>query len=59
MSIDAHLRTLKAKHDTLSREVEEAGRSPGMDQLAVRALKKRKLAVKEEIARLTTAPAPA
>ena len=57
MSLDAHLQQLKKKHETLAREVDEAGRSPGFDQLALSALKKRKLALKQEIERAEHAPA--
>ncbi|MEJ6395697.1 YdcH family protein [Gymnodinialimonas sp. 2305UL16-5] len=53
MSLGAHLQELKKKHATLSAKVEEAQRSPGTDDLAVRELKKEKLRLKEEISRIS------
>jgi len=52
MSLGAHLQELKKKHANLSERVEEEQRSPGVDDLALRELKKEKLRLKEEIARL-------
>ena len=52
MSLGAHLQELKKKHAHLSQRVEEAQRSPGIDDLDSRDLKKEKLRLKEEIARL-------
>ncbi len=52
MSVVAHLQELKKKHETLSQKVEETQRSPSTDPLAVQELKKQKLRLKEEIARL-------
>mgnify|MGYP006278959253 CR=1 FL=1 len=53
MSLTSHLQELKRKHETLSQAVERAQRAPGVDDLHVADLKKRKLRVKEEIARLS------
>ncbi|MBO6602738.1 MULTISPECIES: YdcH family protein [Paracoccaceae] len=52
MSLGAHLQELRKKHEHLSERVEQAQRSPGMDELAIRDLKKQKLRLKEEISRL-------
>jgi len=52
MSLGAHLVELKKKHASLSDRVEEAQRSPGVDDLSIRELKKQKLRLKEEIERL-------
>ncbi len=52
MSLGAHLQELRKKHAHLSAKVEEAQRSPATDDLMVRDLKKEKLRLKEEIARL-------
>ena len=52
MSLSAHLSELKKKHATLSEQVEQAQRSPSIDDLAIRDLKKEKLRLKEEITRL-------
>ncbi|MEM7724178.1 MAG: DUF465 domain-containing protein [Pseudomonadota bacterium] len=54
MSLSAHLQELKRKHAHLSDRVEEAQRSPAVDDLALRELKKEKLRLKEEISRLDT-----
>ncbi|MBM2577237.1 DUF465 domain-containing protein [Jannaschia sp. Os4] len=53
MSLGSHLQELKKKHATLSARVEAEMASPGSDSLEVAALKKRKLALKQEIARLS------
>ncbi|NPU06571.1 YdcH family protein [Roseobacter sp. HKCCD6490] len=52
MSLGAHLQELRKKHENLSERVEEAQRSPGVDELTIRDLKKQKLRLKEEISRL-------
>lgn len=53
MSLSSHLAELKKKHEHLSIEVEEAQRHPGADTLELANLKKQKLKIKEEIARLS------
>ena len=53
MSLSSHLQELKKKHRVLSDAVEEAQRSPGVDDLRVSQLKKQKLKLKEEITRLS------
>ena len=53
MSLTSHLQELKRKHQTLSEEVEQAQRAPGVDDLAISSLKKQKLRLKEEIERLS------
>jgi hypothetical protein len=53
MSLSSHLQELRKKHQDLSQRVEEAQRSPASDELQLTALKKEKLKLKEEIARLT------
>ena len=53
MSLSAHLEELKKKHQALSEQVEEAQRSPGVSDLEIAELKKQKLRLKEEIARLS------
>lgn len=54
MALNAHLETLKRKHQEMSEAVESAQRSPGVDDLQVAAMKKEKLRLKEEITRLTS-----
>ncbi|MCR9272973.1 MULTISPECIES: YdcH family protein [unclassified Mameliella] len=53
MSLSSHLQELKRKHYALSEAVEEAQRAPGTDDLRIADLKKQKLRIKEEIARLS------
>ena len=53
MSLTSHLAELKKKHDSLSMAVEDAQRSPGVDDLEISRLKKQKLHIKEEITRLS------
>lgn len=55
MTVASHIAELKRKHETLSHEVEEAQRAPGSDDLHIAELKKQKLKIKEEIARLQSA----
>lgn len=54
MTLNAHLETLKRKHRAMSEAVENAQRSPGIDDLEVATMKKEKLRLKEEIARLSS-----
>ncbi|MCB2095359.1 MAG: YdcH family protein [Rhodobacteraceae bacterium] len=53
MSMGSHLQELRKKHQHLSEAVEEAQRSPGTDDLVIARMKKQKLRIKEEIARLS------
>lgn len=55
MTVASHIAELKKKHEHLSVMVEEAQRAPGTDDLQIAELKKQKLKIKEEIARLTQA----
>jgi hypothetical protein len=54
MALNAHLETLKRKHQEMSEAVETAQRAPGVDDLEVASMKKEKLRLKEEIARLSS-----
>ncbi|WP_103257341.1 YdcH family protein [Tabrizicola aquatica] len=53
MTIASHLVELRKKHEVLSEQVERAQRSPSTDALKIAELKKQKLRLKEEIARLS------
>ncbi|MGR3484199.1 MAG: YdcH family protein [Paracoccaceae bacterium] len=55
MTMTARLQELRRRHRTLSDEVERAQSHPSTDPTAITEMKKRKLALKEEIARLQTA----
>ncbi len=52
MNLSSHIAHLRQKHETLERKIEEATRSPAADDLELTALKRQKLQIKEEIARL-------
>jgi len=54
MTLSSHLQELRRKHDLLSTQVEQAQRKPGVDNLAITAMKKEKLKLKEEIERLAS-----
>jgi hypothetical protein len=53
MTIASHLVELRKKHEALSEMVEQEQRNPGSDALKIAELKKQKLRLKEEIARLS------
>ena len=57
MSLTSHLSELRRKHETLSEQVRAEARHPGTDSLILTRLKKEKLALKEEIEKLSTVPA--
>ncbi|WP_299814545.1 DUF465 domain-containing protein [uncultured Jannaschia sp.] len=52
MSLTSHLSALQKKHEILSQQVEAEARSPAVDSVALTEMKKRKLAIKQEIAKL-------
>jgi hypothetical protein len=52
MSIEAHLAELERRHRALEAELNEARAHPSIDDLEIVELKRRKLLVKDEIARL-------
>jgi hypothetical protein len=52
MSIQSHLAELEKKHQALEQEISEAQMHPSSDNLLIAELKRRKLQVKDEIARL-------
>ncbi len=55
MKTSPDLAELKKRHEELSSEIEALERRPGYEHLEVVALKKQKLRIKEEIARLSNA----
>jgi hypothetical protein len=55
MSIQAHLAELEKRHRALEDEIAEAMTHPSVDGLKIAELKRRKLQVKDEIARLKSA----
>jgi hypothetical protein len=52
MSIQAHLAELERKHQALESELADALTHPSVDDMTIAELKRRKLQVKDEIARL-------
>jgi hypothetical protein len=52
MSIQAHLVELEKRHQALEEEINDAMAHPSSDGLVIAELKRRKLQVKDEIARL-------
>jgi hypothetical protein len=52
MTIFAHLAELEKRHRALEDEIAEAQTHPSIDDLKIAELKRRKLQVKDEIARL-------
>ena len=54
MSLASHLAELQRKHGDLDRQLDEAMSSPSIDDLEIANLKRRKLAIKDEIERLQT-----
>jgi hypothetical protein len=52
MAIEAHLAELERRHQALEDEIVQALAHPSTDDLTIAELKRRKLQVKDEIARL-------
>jgi len=52
MAIESHLAELEKRHQALEQEINEALTHPSTDDLTIAELKRRKLHVKDEIARL-------
>lgn len=52
MSLQAHLAELEKRHESLKREIEDALAHPSVDDLEIAELKRRKLQLKDEIARV-------
>ncbi|TWG89007.1 hypothetical protein L598_000900000860 [Mesorhizobium sp. J18] len=54
MSLESHLAELKRRHGDLERELDEAMMHPSIDDLEIASLKRRKLAIKDEMEKLRT-----
>jgi len=52
MTMESHLAELERRHQALEKELEDAMAHPGTDQLELTDIKRRKLQLKDEIARL-------
>jgi len=55
MAIESHLAELERRHQALEQEITEAMTHPSMDDLEIAQLKRKKLHVKDEIAKLKVA----
>ena len=49
MAIEARIRELDSRHETLDRAIQEEAKRPAADELRLRELKRRKLKLKEEM----------
>ena len=56
MSLANHLEELQRKHGDIEREIDEAMLHPSVDDLDIVSLKRRKLAIKDEIEKLKARP---
>lgn len=52
MSLTSHLAELQRKHGDIEREIDEAMSHPSVDDLEIAKLKRRKLAIKDQIEKL-------
>jgi hypothetical protein len=52
MAIEARIRELDFRHQTLERAIEEEASHPAVDELRLRELKRRKLRLKDELEQL-------
>jgi len=57
MSLASHLAELQKRHGEIEEQITEAMSSPSADDMEIVTLKRRKLALKDEIHRLRTDPA--
>ena len=58
MTIQAHLATLQKRHEALERDIEAAQSQPGSSDLKITELKRKKLALKQEMERLRNQNSP-
>lgn len=56
MSLESHLAELQRKHGEIEREIDEAMAHPSITDLEIAQLKRRKLAIKDEIYKMRTIP---
>jgi hypothetical protein len=52
MSLESHIAQLKRKHSEIERQIDEAQAHPSVDALDISLLKRRKLALKDEMEKL-------
>ncbi len=58
MSLQTHLAELEKRHQIIEREIEEALAHPSSDDLQIAELKRRKLVLKDEIAKIRMGLSP-
>lgn len=56
MALEARIRELGARHETLERAIHDEAARPAADEIRLRALKRKKLKLKEEIENLRSRP---
>ena len=56
MSLESHLAELQKRHSELDRQIDDAMASPSVDDSQIVTLKRRKLALKDEIVKLKKSP---
>lgn len=56
MSIENRISALKKKHEAVDNEIRSLELRPGADELSIAALKRQKLALKDELSNLERAP---
>ncbi|TKT75423.1 DUF465 domain-containing protein [Aquamicrobium sp. LC103] len=56
MSLASHLAELQRKHGDIEREIDEVSAHPSADSLEIARLKRRKLALKDEMEKLRLQP---
>ena len=59
MSLQAHLVTLKKRHEALQKDIETERNHPSSNDLKIAELKRKKMALKQEMERLQADQAPA
>jgi hypothetical protein len=56
MSLESHIAELQRKHSELERELDQALLHPSIDDVEISTLKRRKLAIKDEMEKLRLVP---
>jgi hypothetical protein len=56
MSLESHIAELQRKHSELERELDQALLHPSIDDVEISTLKRRKLAIKDEMEKLRSVP---
>ena len=56
MAVDARIRELGSRHQSLERMIQDEMKRPAADEIRVRQLKRQKLRLKEEMEALRTRP---